>query len=203
MAAKQEPQHQSGESVDDLASDVINLLKDRKETVAVSESLTGGAVMAALTAIPGSGSAFRGGVVSYATPLKRSLLNVDDQLIDKEGVVHQDVAAQMAEGARNITALQAHEWNEGDEQKEEEKRRKMEDSYASWGIGTTGVAGPDHQDGKPAGTVYIGIASEEGGKGHGPFRFGGGRDAVRESTVKEALALLRAALKAKQKGEKL
>jgi nicotinamide mononucleotide (NMN) deamidase PncC len=61
----------------------------------------------------------------------------------------------------------------------------------SWGIGTTGVAGPDSQDGKPVGMVFIGIASSRGGKRFGPFHFPGSPERVREATIIEALNLLR------------
>lgn len=70
------------------------------QTLAVAESLTAGGLMAAVTAVPGASAAFRGGVVAYATALKRRLLGVDGALIAREGVVHADVALQMAEGAR-------------------------------------------------------------------------------------------------------
>lgn len=134
--------------------------------------------MAALTSVPGASSVFRGGVVSYATPLKRSLLDVDAELIAKEGVIHADVASQMATGARNITTFDG--------------------VPTTWGIGTTGVAGPDAQDGKPVGMVFIGVASPEGAKAWGPFSFPGSRERVREATVLEALSRLREALIARQ-----
>ncbi|RWA06613.1 hypothetical protein EKO27_g8504 [Xylaria grammica] len=162
----------------DIASDVIRLLRSAGETVGVAESLTAGGVMAALTSVPGASAAFRGGIVSYATPLKRLLLNVDTELIAREGVIHADVAAQMAEGARRATTF--------------------DNTPTTWGIGTTGVAGPDSQDGKPVGTVFIGIASPYGSQAWGPFSFPGARDRVREATVAEALSRLRDALAARK-----
>jgi PncC family amidohydrolase len=163
----------STETLHDIASDVIRLLRAANQTVGVAESLTSGLVMSALTSIPGSSAAFRGGIVSYATPLKHSLLGVSADLIAREGVIHPDVASQMAEGARKATTPAGEE-------------------TTGWGIGTTGVAGPDQQDGKPVGTVYIGIASpRSGGKAWGPFMFPGPRERVREATVMEALARLR------------
>ncbi|KAH8905271.1 hypothetical protein BR93DRAFT_776133 [Coniochaeta sp. PMI_546] len=163
------------ETVLDIAGDVIRLLRDAHETVGVAESLTAGGVMAALTSVPGASAAFRGGVVSYATELKEQLLEVDGALIAKEGVIHPDVAAQMAEGARRTTTFD-------------------QATPTTWGVGTTGVAGPDEQDGKPVGTVYIGVASPEGTMAWGPFSFPGPRERVREATVVEALSRLREAL---------
>lgn len=89
-------------------------------------------------------------------------------------MIHADVASQMAVGARTATSFDG--------------------SPTTWGLGTTGVAGPDSQDGKPVGTVFIGIASPDGSQGLGPFIFPGSRDRVREATVIEALSRLRDAL---------
>ncbi|KAK0712325.1 hypothetical protein B0T21DRAFT_376411 [Apiosordaria backusii] len=160
------------ETLLDIAADVIRLLKSACATVGVAESLTAGGIMAALTSVPGASAAFRGGVVSYATPLKQTLLNVDAALIAREGVIHADVVSQMAEGARKTTTYD-------------------DDLPTTWGIGTTGVAGPDKQDGKEVGTVYIGIAGPRGSKAFGPFNFPGSRERIREATVMEALARLR------------
>ncbi|KAK3939201.1 competence-damaged protein-domain-containing protein [Diplogelasinospora grovesii] len=168
------------ETLLDIATDVIRLLRSAGETVGVAESLTAGGVMAALTSVPGASAAFRGGVVSYATQLKQLLLVVDAGLIAREGVIHADVAAQMAEGARKATTFDG--------------------IPTTWGIGTTGVAGPDLQDGKPAGTVFIGIASPEGSRAWGPFCFPGPRERVREATVIEARSRLRDALVAGRSG---
>lgn len=170
----------STETVYHIARDVVGLLRQSGSTLAVSESLTGGGVMAALTSVEGCSSVFRGGVVSYATPLKQHLLNVDRDLISEHGVIHAQVAAQMAAGARTITT--------------------QEDmTPTSWGIGTTGVAGPDPQDGKPVGMVYIGVSTGSGSTGHGPFYFPGSRERVREATVIEALSLLRQQLRMTEK----
>lgn len=172
MAAEPGYVSRSTETVYHIAREVIQLLKQSGETLAVSESLTGGAVMAALTSVEGCSAVFRGGVVSYATELKQHLLEVDGKLISEHGVIHSDVAAQMAAGARTVTTQQGM-------------------TSTSWGIGTTGVAGPDPQDGKPVGMVFIGVASVGGAEGFGPFHFPGARDRVREATVVEALSLLR------------
>lgn len=161
----------STETVFDIASELVKKLKDAGETLGVAESLTAGGVMAAITSVSGASAVFRGGVVSYATPLKEKLLGVDSGLIALEGVIHGDVAKQMAEGARRITGL--------------------DDSETTWGIGTTGVAGPSTQDNKPVGMVYIGIAGPNGSSAWGPFSFPGAREQIREATIIEALHLLR------------
>jgi nicotinamide-nucleotide amidase len=85
----------------------------------------------------------------------------------------------MAAGARKITTPQGH-------------------AETSWGVGTTGIAGPNTQDGKPVGTVYIGIASDGGSRGYGPFDFPGTGGMVREATIKEALTLLQSVLLSEQ-----
>ncbi|KAL5610988.1 hypothetical protein FOBRF1_007105 [Fusarium oxysporum] len=162
---------QRTETVESVATSVVKKLTEAGHTLRVAESLTGGSVMTAITSVPGSSAVFFGGVVSYATPLKQDVLEVDKDLIKKEGVIHSEVARQMAEGARKITS---HGTNQ-----------------TTWGIGTTGVAGPSTQDNKPAGTVYIGIASPEKSGSWGPFNFSGDRDEVRRATVRESLCLLR------------
>ncbi|KAB5551015.1 putative competence/damage-inducible protein CinA [Coniochaeta sp. 2T2.1] len=155
-----------------VATGVITLLRDTNSTLGVAESLTGGLLAGALTSVSGASAVFRG---------KEHVLHDDSALIKREGVIHPDVVKQMAEGVRRITGL-------GQEEE------------TTWGVGTTGVAGPEKQDGEDIGTVYIGIAGPDGAKAGGPYRFGGGREGVREATVLEALVRLREALRAK-KGE--
>ncbi|KAK4096641.1 hypothetical protein N658DRAFT_501330 [Parathielavia hyrcaniae] len=172
------------ETVSHIATDITRLLRAANETLGVAESLTGGGVMAALTSDPGASAVFRGGVVSYATELKRELLGVDAALIAREGVIHGEVAAQMAHGARQVTSF------------------ADEDTMTNWGVGTTGVAGPDLQDGKPAGTVFIGVVGGDNTRVYGPFQFPGSREQVREAAVLEALARLRGALVEKAEANK-
>jgi nicotinamide-nucleotide amidase len=147
-----------------LSAEVIRLLIDRGETVAVAESLTGGLLAAALTATPGASGAFRGAVVAYATDLKNSLLGVHPELLKNYGAVHSSVAAAMAEGAC----------------------RRM----AAWaGAATTGVAGPDPADGQPVGTVYIAV-SVAGVTKVQALALSGDRDQIRCATVEQSLELL-------------
>jgi PncC family amidohydrolase len=83
-----------------LARQVHEVLLARGATLAAAESLTGGALAATVTAVPGVSGTFRGGVVAYATELKRDLLAVPADLLERHGPVHPLVAAAMAAGAR-------------------------------------------------------------------------------------------------------
>lgn len=152
-----------------LAADAIRLLADRRLTIAVAESLTGGLVAAALTSVPGSSTVFRGGIVAYATELKASLLDVPSGLLDAHGAVHPDVAAAMARGVRTRLG-------------------------SSVGLATTGVAGPGPAEGKPAGTVFVAVDGPFGAAGAG-LQLAGDRAEVRDSSVREVLSMLVRALR--------
>jgi nicotinamide-nucleotide amidase len=151
-----------------MAVDVHRVLRARDATIAVAESLTGGLVGAALTDVSGSSATFRGGVVAYATELKASLLDVDAALLARVGAVHPEVAAAMAKGVAARLG-------------------------ATYGLATTGVAGPDSQDGHPPGEVHVALAGPGvGGTGFAvvSLQLEGGRDDVRRETVRQALALV-------------
>jgi nicotinamide-nucleotide amidase len=148
----------------ELAVRVHALLQAGDRTVAVAESLTGGLVAAALTDIPGASASFRGGVVSYATELKARLLGVDAGLLARHGAVHPHVATSMAEGVRSRLG-------------------------ASFGLATTGVAGPEPQDGQPVGTVHIAV-SAAGDTVVRTIALSGNRADIRRLTVEQALGLL-------------
>jgi PncC family amidohydrolase len=110
-------------------------LAGRGWTVAVAESCTGGLLGAAFTAVPGSSRYVRGGVIAYDNDVKRALLEVDGDVLERHGAVSQEVALAMARGAR----------------------RRLETDV---GVGITGVAGPGaEEDGKPAGLVYVAVAT--------------------------------------------
>ena len=112
------------------AAQVVRLLTQQGRTVAVAESLTGGLVVAALVGVPGASRVLRGAVVAYMTDLKASLLGVDPDLLARVGAVDPDVALAMARGV-------------------------AERLDADYGVATTGVAGPDPQDGTPVGRIYV------------------------------------------------
>ncbi|MDA8372150.1 MAG: nicotinamide-nucleotide amidohydrolase family protein [Nocardiopsaceae bacterium] len=149
------------------AEAVHRALKERGATVATAESLTGGLIGAALTAVPGASATYRGGVVAYATDLKAELLGVPRDLLAEHGAVHPDVALAMAHGVRHALT-------------------------ASFGLSVTGVAGPDPQDGRPAGTVFAAVAGGAGQNRVTELHLTGGRDHIRSGTVEQALHLLNA-----------
>ena len=153
-----------------LAPVVVAVLTERGQSVAVAESLTGGLLAAALVEVPGASVVFRGGIVAYATDLKATLLGVPWPLLERYGAVHADVAGAMAEGARTRLG-------------------------ATFGVATTGVAGPDPADGQPVGTVHIAAAGPSGTQRQA-LSLAGNRRSIRDQTVAYALTLLQGMLEA-------
>ncbi|MGN6324859.1 CinA family protein [Pseudolysinimonas sp.] len=158
-----------------LAADVVGLLVERRWSIAVAESLTGGLLVAELVSVPGASAVVRGGVVAYATPLKRSLLGVDAALLAANGAVDPEVARQMAAGVR--------------------ERLAVDDDPAAVGLATTGVAGPDPQDGHPVGEVWVGLALGDEVRAR-RLDLTGDRAAIRAAAVSESLSWLREELRA-------
>ncbi|MFD7866549.1 CinA family protein [Streptomyces sp. NPDC057682] len=147
------------------AARVLRLLVERGETLAVAESLTGGLVAAELTSVPGASRAFRGSVTAYATPLKSEVLGVDAGLLAERGAVDAEVARRMATGVRRVLG-------------------------ADWGLATTGVAGPDPQDGQPVGTVFVAVSGPADVGKVAVLRLNGGRADIRRESVRSVLELL-------------
>ncbi len=148
------------------AASAIHALIGHAASIAVAESLTGGLVCAALTSVPGASSVVRGAVVAYATELKADLLRVDSALLAREGAVHPEVAAQMANGVRTRLG-------------------------ADVGVATTGVAGPEPQDGKPVGEVHIAVATSASTQIRSlSFDPELGRGGIRAATVEAVLVLV-------------
>jgi nicotinamide-nucleotide amidase len=112
---------------------IVSELTKRGESIGVAESISGGHLSGALIDIAGASNIFAGGIVAYSNLLKVSDLNVSPKLLDEFGAVSIEVAQAMALGAKDKFA-------------------------ATWGLSTTGVAGPGPHNGRPAGTVWIGIA---------------------------------------------
>ena len=147
-----------------LAARLHEALLERGLTVASAESLTGGALGDLLSSTPGASATYRGGVVSYATDVKQRLLGVTDETVAMYGVVSAECATQMAVGVRDLMG-------------------------ADWAVSTTGVAGPTLQEGKPAGTVYVGVTGPEGTTTV-LLPLDGDRRAVREGTCRAALTAM-------------
>lgn len=147
---------------------LIKTLTEQGRTAATAESLTGGLLAGELVSVPGASMVFNGGIVSYATPLKETILKVSGARLAEFGPVDGVVAEQMAEGARQECAVHGRP--------------------ADLGLATTGVAGPDPdlQTGQPAGTVYIGIATAKGARSV-RLALSGDRSAIREATVAAAI----------------
>ena len=147
-----------------MTTELIGHLTERGLSVSVAESLTGGLLCAALTEAPGASAVIRGGVVAYATDLKSSMLGVSEELLASRGAVDPDVALERAAGV-------AHQLG------------------SDIGLSTTGVAGPEPQDGKAVGTVFIACVwgtkrvVEE-------LSLAGTRNEIRSLTVHAALRLL-------------
>jgi nicotinamide-nucleotide amidase len=152
----------------ELAEPVLTRLRARRQTLAVAESLTGGLLAATIVDVPGASSVFRGGLIVYATDLKRDLAGVPGDLLAARGPVDPDVALALADGARRVCG-------------------------ADWGVATTGVAGPDPQNGLPVGTVYLACRGPDGGEVRG-VTLHGDRTHIRAGAVAAALEMLGEAL---------
>jgi nicotinamide-nucleotide amidase len=148
----------------ELAGPVLRLLRERRETLAVAESLTGGLLAATIVDVAGASAVFRGGLVVYATDLKRELAGVPGDLLAERGPVDPDVVLALADGARRVCG-------------------------ADWGLATTGVAGPDPQAGVPVGTIYLACRGPDGGEVRG-MTLDGDRTQIRAGAVAAALELL-------------
>lgn len=151
-------------------ADLIDRLADAGETVAVAESLTGGLVCSTLVTIPGASRVVVGGIVAYQTDVKASVLGVSESLLAERGAVDPDVALAMALRVRTQFG-------------------------ATIGLSTTGVAGPDPQDGVPVGTVFVALAGDRG-EFVDKCDFEGTRDDIRHLSVGAALRLLENSLRA-------
>jgi nicotinamide-nucleotide amidase len=153
----------------DLSALVITTLMERKLTIAVAESLTGGLLVAELIRTPGASSVVLGGIVAYNTELKHTMLGVDDALLAEQGPVHPEVAIQMARGVRSALAVGG--------------------VLADVGVATTGVAGPEPQGGHAPGTAFIGISTRDG-EFSVRVTLIGDRQQIRDGVVYESLVQL-------------
>jgi PncC family amidohydrolase len=146
-----------------LCSDLLKVLEGK--TLVTAESLTGGGIGAAITAVPGASKVFKGGVISYTDEVKRQVLGVSQADLDTFGAVSAPVARAMALGARKLL-------------------------QADVAVSVTGLAGPDGDEfGHPVGTVYIGYADDKTVTA-GEYHFSGDREAVRSQTIEVALNMI-------------
>ena len=146
-----------------LCCDVIQTLQGK--TLVTAESLTGGGIGAALTAVSGSSAVYKGGIISYTNAVKHQLLGVPMKILDQHGAVSEPVAKAMAEGARK--ALEA-----------------------DVAVSVTGLAGPTGDEyGNPVGTVFIGY-SDNAVTTVKHCLFSGDRESIRNQTIAEALKLV-------------
>jgi len=146
-----------------LCSEVLQAL--RGKTLVTAESLTGGGIGAALTAVSGSSAVYKGGIISYTNEVKHRILGVPQEILDTCGAVSEPTARAMAEGVRRVLE-------------------------ADVAVSVTGLAGPGGDEfGNPVGTVFIGYADGSTTVVR-KYRFDGGREDVRRQTIEAALRLV-------------
>ena len=144
-----------------IAQEAVAALKERHWTVGTCESLTGGMICSTLVDVPGASKVVRGGLITYQTDTKPLLAGVDASLIERYGVVSAPVAEAMAAGARARLGVDI-------------------------AVSATGMASPGGESDPPAGTVYVGVASQLGVR-HIPLQLSGNRAEVRRGTVEQAI----------------
>ena len=154
----------------DLAAKVIDLLRERRESISCAESITGGALTAALVSVSGASDVFLGSIVAYSKEIKISQLGLSAELIDDKGLVSKEVAIAMAKGARQRLG-------------------------SSWAISSTGSAGPTALDGSSPGEIWIAILGPDRQESV-KFSINGARQEVINGAVESALTLLERILRA-------
>jgi nicotinamide-nucleotide amidase len=155
-----------GVNEDDLETKVVRLLEEKGATLALAESCTGGCIAHRITNVPGASAVLLAGLVTYSNEAKQKFLGVAAKTISEHGAVSEEVAREMAEGARRQTG-------------------------GTYAISVTGIAGPSGgSPEKPVGTVYIGLAGPTGTivqKRYNPYD----RETFKQATANQALELLR------------
>jgi nicotinamide-nucleotide amidase len=157
-----------GADDDTFESVVGDMMRERAITLATMESCTGGLLASTITDVPGSATYFRSGLVSYQTE-KKVDWGVRAEVIEEHGVISAECAREMARAAREMLE-------------------------ASVGVGITGVAGPEEQEGKPVGSIHIAVDAVWEAPRTMSYVFPQGRDAVKRRAVTQALFLLRQSL---------
>ena len=155
-----------GSNRDTMESVLGTLLQDNNKKLSVAESCTGGLISHLITSVAGSSSYYLGGVTSYSNSMKATYLGVDESILQEYGAVSQEVAIAMAQGMRDT-------------------------SGADISISVTGIAGPGGgSDEKPVGTIYIGLATQNGTQAL-LFNFSGNRNEIQRLTAQTALDVVR------------
>ncbi|MDO4917517.1 MAG: CinA family protein [Rothia sp. (in: high G+C Gram-positive bacteria)] len=148
----------------DAAAAVVARAVEHGWTIASAESLTGGEVGSEICSVPGASATYMGGIISYSSQVKATVLGVDSTLLEQAGSVDARVAEQMAQGAARVCS-------------------------ADFAVATTGVAGPEPHDGKPVGRVHLGISSPAGTRAV-EKNYVGDRAQIRKQATDDALKLL-------------
>ena len=156
----------SEESPDPLARTCLHELESRGQSLAAAESLTAGLVTATLASGPGASNVLRGGLTAYAADVKSEVLGVDAQVLAEYGVYSAECSEAMATAARRLLG-------------------------SDWAVATTGVAGPEPDDGHPAGEVFVAVVGPDGTVASRALHLSGGRQVIRSAATQHALALLR------------
>ena len=149
-----------------IEAEVVRLLTASAKKLSLAESCTGGRIASRITDVPGASAVFTHGYVTYANEAKRDMLGVNQQLLEQHGAVSEPVAIAMAKGA-------------------------LLHSGADIAISVTGIAGPTGgTDAKPVGTVWIGLATENGSTATHAF-YPQGRETFKQRVSEKALDLIR------------
>ena len=154
----------------DLAAKVIDLLRERSESISCAESITGGALTSALVSISGASDVLLGSIVAYSKEMKMNQLGLSAELIDDKGLVSKEVALEMAKGGRQKLG-------------------------SSWAISSTGSAGPRALDGSSPGEIWIAIVGPDRQESV-KLSLNGARQEVINGAVESALTLLERILRA-------
>jgi nicotinamide-nucleotide amidase len=156
---------------EDLETKIVRLLTERKQTLALAESCTGGYIAHRVTNVPGASAVFSSGLVTYSNEAKQTFLGVQAATLAQYGAVSEPIAREMAEGARRV-------------------------SRTDYALAVTGIAGPGGgTPGKPVGTVFIALATAAETKVLRRFN-PGERLAFKQATSQQALELLESVLAA-------
>lgn len=153
------------ENLDELASRVIEIFREKGLSLSLAESCTGGMIAETVTSVAGASDIFYGSAVTYVNSAKEHILGVAHETLEKHGAVSSECAEEMACGARRVYG-------------------------ADVAMSVTGIAGPGGgSEAKPVGTVWFGLATKDGAETF-RRRFDGDRAAVRRQTVEEVLRRL-------------